>query len=275
MNARTLVFGVVGVAAGLIAGIVVDRKLASHPAPIAPNEATLESVEPKPQPKTTLQSLRPAEPPREPTFKTTGRVSIAELPLAIEKVLRESQSTRYMSMMELGNRIDDADIAEALGILAKHPSLEARNMVSQRLMIRWAALDPKAALAYAKALTPSQQRTSTLQSVIATWAERDPSAAAAYAEALPIGQERTQAFQSLISGIAANNPQEAWALANSLPDLGNKAQIYSTVLSQWAQKDPEGAAKAAMTLATGRDSYAFSTSLHNGRRKIQRPQSPG
>ena len=42
-----------------------------------------------------------------------------------------------MSMMELGNRIDDADIPEALTILSKHPSMEARNMISQRLIARW------------------------------------------------------------------------------------------------------------------------------------------
>ncbi len=103
MNSRAALFGLVGVVTGLFAGVLVDRKLIQGPATPGRSDTIVVTAAP---PASTFKPLQPREVSAGAPGKSTGRLTLAELPAALERALNESQMNRYASLLELANRVD-------------------------------------------------------------------------------------------------------------------------------------------------------------------------
>ena len=129
-----MVFGVLGLIVGVAAGVMVGRQSSSKSAALPPDTIIASNRAPV-IPPSSFQALR-ARTNAIPDASASGRLTVEDLPAAIERVMRGSQMDRYHALYELANRVEPVDIPRALELLSKHSSQEVRYGISQRLIAR-------------------------------------------------------------------------------------------------------------------------------------------
>src|SRR5688572_8005134 len=102
MNSRAVVFGILGLIVGALAGGLVSRRMGSKAT--SPDTASATNV-PFSVPQSSLRALR-ARSDSTNAAPATGRISIHDLPAEIERVMRGSTMERYHALYELANRVD-------------------------------------------------------------------------------------------------------------------------------------------------------------------------
>ena len=117
------------------------------------------------------------------------------------------------------------------------------------LEARWAEIDPRAMLAYAREQPRSRSR-GLFNSLFGAWAKRDVSAAFAAARQLATRNEQRVAVQSVINGIAGEQPERAIELTRDFygENLAYRGRwVFRSIFQNWARED--GAAARARALA--------------------------
>ncbi|HVU37805.1 MAG TPA: hypothetical protein VHC95_05680 [Opitutales bacterium] len=121
---------------------------------------------------------------------------------------------------------------------------DARSSLLSLAYAKWAALDPAAALAFARTAATKRydKDSSALTQVLATWAGHDPASALAAAQALDLASFRQQGLRAVLQAWGqSDNPQAAVDAAKAL-GLGTQLNgALSAIYQGWAQRDPAGA----------------------------------
>ena len=103
------------------------------------------------------------------------------------------------------------------------------------LLRRWAAQDPKVALAFARGLPPGDVRRG-LEVVVSQWVESDPNTAITYLESSQDGFLRTEGLREGIRSLAKTDPQGALARLEAI-DPSKRSALLSEIVSSWAGQD--------------------------------------
>ncbi len=114
----------------------------------------------------------------------------------------------------------------------------------------WAALDPAAAIAWAK----EKKRPGpnfALSGAVAGWWENDPSAAEAYVQSHLTTLQDWQLAGTLASNIFRDDPARARRWVSQLPNDDARRQANSSLAISWAFDDPAAAVKWASSLPVG------------------------
>jgi len=103
------------------------------------------------------------------------------------------------------------------------------------LLPRWAAQDPKGALAFARGLPPGDARRG-LEVVVSRWVESDPNAAITYLESSQDGFLKTEGLREGIRALAKTDPQGALARLEAI-DPSKRSALLSEIVSSWGGQD--------------------------------------
>jgi hypothetical protein len=140
----------------------------------------------------------------------------------------------------IADGFDLAEVRKALAHLESH-SVRDTAAIRQRLLARWAELEPKAAFQYA--LASGSVR--TIGSVITTWARTDADAVeAAVAEINGISAQRA-VRGLLISAVSESDPRRAYAMLRQSRMFSPEGE---NVFRSWSKLDPQEAAEHAAEL---------------------------
>ncbi|MCI0539919.1 MAG: RNA polymerase sigma factor [Verrucomicrobiales bacterium] len=178
------------------------------------------------------------------------RLSLAELPAAIQAVLKKPFSQHATAFKEIIAAVDASDVPQAVAMLEKFPNFEAKTTLRSLFLSRWAETDANAAMAAAETTGDAQYRKKAVLAVARAWAGIDPDSALAWAQKLPASQDRSQILQSIIASLAETDPQRAAILAMEMPGRW-KMFTAEQVAALWAQTDPDGALAWLQTLPVG------------------------
>ncbi|MGA2052502.1 MAG: hypothetical protein ABSH19_04240, partial [Opitutales bacterium] len=166
------------------------------------------------------------------------------------------------SYLNLITSLDAATVQALLSDLIAHPKSDDSGAMYD-LIVRWAELDPKAALAWTQNLHDLDNRRNGMAQVLKTWSGQNPADALAALRALPsglqvdpptwIGQKGFShtLYTDLFSTWAASDPAAAAAGALNLPPSASRNASLAAVADAWAQQDPAAALAWAQSLPDG------------------------
>lgn len=112
-----------------------------------------------------------------------------------------------------------------------------------RALHRWAAQDPAAALAWANAQPPGDDRSDALVAVCFGIAEKDPARAVQTAVTYGVDQQTTGVMENLVQQWAAADLRGAYAWAADQPAGEPRSALLARVAFIWSQSTPADAAK--------------------------------
>ena len=112
----------------------------------------------------------------------------------------------------------------------------------------WAAIDPSAAIEWARAHSDTQGFQGALNGAINGWWTKDSAAAEQYVAARATDSAGRQMASTLASYIFSKDPEHAREWAAQLPDLDTRRQAEHVLVIQMAVNDPQGASEYAATL---------------------------
>jgi hypothetical protein len=137
--------------------------------------------------------------------------------------------------------IPPSDLSRALELLNEATGPNAEEL-RQRILRRWADLQPAEAAAWAMAMPDNQDRGAALVQVATAWANTDPDATAAWTRSLPQGEATTTSAVLACAYEAARlNPIVALTAAGQLPPSAQRDDALAHSVSQWAEGDPNQA----------------------------------
>lgn len=134
---------------------------------------------------------------------------------------------------------------KAAAAWAQTLSGQAQNQTLGSIASQWARNDPKAAADFAQSLESDSARKSMTGDVARTWAQSDAEAAVAWAQSLPNDESRSNAMRQVLWEFVQSEPNRAGAYVLKLRDDPKFPEYLSSMSSQWAWQDPEGAIKWA------------------------------
>jgi len=121
--------------------------------------------------------------------------------------------------------------------------------LGEKLLARWAEIDPRAAADYAVETNGSTDW-SSIYGVLQVWAGSDLAAAKVWALASRDRVGHQSGVNAIISVLAETDPQAALAFLDELPPAKRKSLYISTLFPSFAQKDPTHAAELALQLTS-------------------------
>lgn len=178
-----------------------------------------------------------------------------------------------------------SQVQSALDQLDKSAPSELREDERFKLILAWAATDPRGAMEYAKQNLKRDRLAQAMAGIATEWARHDPAGAWTWARAL--GSDETHHAHTVLEEVGKNNPAEALRLASEFANQepneavamcltamrgmtynGNfdaalklatgmklppeeKAMLFNFMAGQWARFEPEKAAQWAQTLPPG------------------------
>ncbi len=105
----------------------------------------------------------------------------------------------------------------------------------------WAASDPAAARQWALGAKDRQARQFGVNAITSVLAEHDPQAALSFLEELPPTENKTFYIYGLFYSLSRNNPAQAAKLAPQLASRNLRQTAVGQVASAWAEREPEQA----------------------------------
>jgi hypothetical protein len=188
--------------------------------------------------------------------------SIARLK-RLSAITNEFDRTRAVS--EIADQLDEAQIREALAEL-EHTHFREHEDIISRLLLRWAKLNPRAAVDYAISIRSPRQRGIGLAALdevkVATSpayspsAERSPDStppATTFADRLhdalsiPTRGKRERAIAAMAEGMTIEELRDGLQRLEKI-HVRERARIRTVLLARWGQLDPEGAIEYAASL---------------------------
>lgn len=114
--------------------------------------------------------------------------------------------------------------------------------------VRWAEVDPDAALQFALSNKQASFRAAAIGGIIAGIAKTDPALARAKLAAIDDPALRQSAQWSVLSALAVASPDDWVAMIKADPVLARQHGGSGSFAAEWAMDDPEAAAKRVMQL---------------------------
>jgi len=112
----------------------------------------------------------------------------------------------------------------------------------------WAAIDPSAAIEWARAHGDTQGFQGAMNGAINGWWSKDHAAAEQYVATRATDSVGRQMAATLTSYIFSKDPEHAKEWVGKLPDLDTRRQAEHVLVIQMAVNDPQGASEYAATL---------------------------
>ncbi|MDB6027732.1 MAG: hypothetical protein JWM68_3955 [Verrucomicrobiales bacterium] len=178
------------------------------------------------------------------------RLSLAEIPAAIQTALQKPFSQHAEAFKEIIAAVETSDFPQVVAMLEKSPNFEVKNALRSLFLTRWAETDPQSAMAAANATVSESEKREAILAVAKAWAKTDLASALAWGEKLPAGYNRNDVFQKMITGVAETDPRNAADLALRLPGRW-KLFTVEKVAAQWVQMDPDAALAWVKSLTAG------------------------
>lgn len=235
---------------GAIAAIAVGLAFALRHPDGKPGSPALppKTEHPRTPPPATVST--PAGPTRTPEawaseFKRRHRAGATreELAALVDRIAAEDPRGNA-PYEEFAEELAKDSLPDALAWLRAMPPSEGRNYALGTMAATWAKSDPKAAMEWAQGLETEDDRTGAMQRVFSRWCDSDASAATQW-----LGDhESDPSADRLIVDFIANstlfesNPRLSAQWAAALSDPGLRARTLSTALAQWSRLDPDAAA---------------------------------
>lgn len=238
MNTRTgIVIVVTGAAVGIVVAVVLFNRPRTQPrAPLAggaqPPLTSNESASVVRQ-----QPVKPQSAPGVPVGAAARTNSpgqrVVRRPRPVNRTLIDEKKPGWKvvrkSVVDMASKDPRAAAEWAIGHV---PAGGDRSFALREIMSRWAAVDPKAALGWAKALPAGSGRDSALRAVFQAWAASDPAAAAA-----GLGQVDDFATKNVTAGMVAyywarKDLKAALAWAWKLPEGPGRTYALSNIIRQ-------------------------------------------
>ena len=112
----------------------------------------------------------------------------------------------------------------------------------------WAAIDPSAAIEWARSHSDTQGFQGAMNGAINGWWSKDHGAAEQYVATRATDSAGRQMASTLVSYIFSKDPERAKEWAGKLPDLETRRQAEHVLVIQMAVNDPRDASEYAATL---------------------------
>jgi hypothetical protein len=185
--------------------------------------------------------------------------------------------SRLGSYLDAVRAMDGANVKEVVRAFEELPKGYGRHLEMKLLMRSWAAIDPKAALEYAKtSLDEKSERRFGISEVLAGWANSDPQGAVEWANANKNNAERKDGdmLVGIIRGLAENNLETADELLKTLPEGGARWQASTFLAQEYAKLGTQEAIRWADNFPT-EDSRLRETILGQLGAKLSKQDLPG
>ena len=168
-----------------------------------------------------------------------SRTPSPPLPPNLRRIMKGKDIiSRLGSYLDAVRAMDGANVKEVVRAFEELPKGYGRHLEMKLLMRSWAAIDPEAALEYAKsALDEKSERRFGISEVLAGWANSDPQGAVEWAHANKNNAERKDGdmLVGIIRGLAENNLETANGLFRALPDGGARWQASTFLAQEYAK----------------------------------------
>ncbi len=238
MKPITLFFAVLLAVVGFGAGVLVGRPGWKTPSILtkASRDSSAAAPDANKLPAVKVKS-RPAH--------AAAHLSLAEIETALTELKSLSRAKLWEHVNEIAKAVDPADIPQVMALVAALPN-DLQSSIRQLLVVRWAEIDPRAAIKFGGDLKNFSERSQAILSALRGWAKNDAPAAVAWIEQLPLGQLRNAATGTIARALAESDPEAAFALLkNTRADRNSGYSAYSELFDSWAVKDPAKAAARA------------------------------
>ena len=179
----------------------------------------------------------------QPTPNEFKKLSLEQVKARLES-LNGAPVTPESDRMEqrLVERWAQLDPSSAATYAAQAVDAGAPVALLQAAMAVWAKSDPTAASAWAVTLTSLDLRENAVRQIYRTWSATDPVTAASNLPKLPQGSSQTIAARVIAENYAKNNLSQALEWTKTLSGAVRNNALQA-VLGKWTQTDPQGAAK--------------------------------
>ena len=185
--------------------------------------------------------------------------------------------SRLGAYLDAVRAMDRANVREVVTAFEELPKGYGRHLEMKLLMRSWAAIDPEAALEYAKSsLDQKSERRFGVSEVLAGWANSDPQGAVEWAKANNNNANREDGdmLVGVIRGLAENNLETADELFRTLPEGGARWQASTFLAQEYAKLGTQEAIRWAENFPT-EDSRLRETILGQLGAKLSKQDLPG
>jgi len=185
--------------------------------------------------------------------------------------------SRLGAYLDAVRAMDRANVREVVTAFEELPKGYGRHLEMKLLMRSWAAIDPEAALEYAKSsLDQKSERRFGISEVLAGWANSDPQGAVEWAKANNNNAKREDGdmLVGVIRGLAENNLETADELLRTLPEGGARWQASTFLAQEYAKLGTQEAIRWAENFPT-EDSRLRETILGQLGAKLSKQDLPG
>jgi hypothetical protein len=185
--------------------------------------------------------------------------------------------SRLGAYLDAVRAMDRANVREVVTAFEELPKGYGRHLEMKLLMRSWAAIDPEAALEYAKtSLDEKSERRFGISEVLAGWANNDPQGAVEWAKANNNNAKREDGdmLVGVIRGLAENNLETANELLKTLPEGGARWQASTFLAQEYAELGTQEAIRWAENFPT-EDSRLRETILGQLGARLSRLDLPG
>jgi hypothetical protein len=168
--------------------------------------------------------------------------------LKLEQILAANNAAhKAEDLSRLGREMAGSDPISAIGFAKQIPGSQDRLAFLRGVFETWAATDPAAAAAYAKAhFKPGQLLSETIRVTIDQWAVQDPRAAFLWLDSELVGAVKEEAIVTLGQSWARQAPQAAAAW---FEQSGSTSQaLLQAITTAWSENDPAAAATWARAM---------------------------
>lgn len=207
-----------------------------------------------------------------------SRTPSPPLPPNLRRIMKGKDIiSRLGSYLDAVRAMDGANVKEVVRAFEELPKGYGRHLEMKLLMRSWAAIDPEAALEYAKsALDEKSERRFGISEVLAGWANSDPQGAVDWANANKNNAERKDGdmLVGIIRGLAENNLDTANDLFRTLPEGGARWQASTFLAQEYAKLGTREAIEWAENFPT-EDTRLRETILGQLGSKLSKQDLPG
>ena len=233
-------------------------------------------------PKSSDPSANPNKP--NPSFpESSGSIARSPspsppLPPNLRRIMKGRDIiSRLGAYLDAVRAMDRANVREVVRAFEELPKGYGRHLEMKLLMRSWAAIDPEAALEYAKSsLDEKSERRFGISEVLAGWANSDPQGAVDWAKANKNNADRKDGdmLVGVIRGLAENNLETANELFKALPEGGARWQASTFLAQEYAKLGTREAIHWAENFPT-EDSRLRETILGQLGARLSRQDLPG
>ncbi len=159
----------------------------------------------------------------------------------------ESPDARLEAVMNIGASLADSDSDAALAWARALTNEEERSSAVEEVLWTMSETDPGGAAAQLADAENPGQLDAVSGSIAEEWAIKEPKKAVDWAETLPAGAAREEAIQGALAGWAENDPRAAFDYYQK--NYGTNLETAEWIFDSWAFNDPKTAAAEVLKIS--------------------------